>query len=37
MDRGGWQAKVHGVAESDRTELLTLSLFMPVKVDKLPL
>ena len=35
MDRGAWQAKVH--AESDRTELLTLSLFMPVKVDKLPL
>ena len=37
MDRGAWQAKVHGVAESDKTELLTLSLFMPVKVDKLPL
>ena len=26
MDIGGWQATVHGVAESDMTEQLTLSL-----------
>ena len=26
-NRGAWQAIVHGVAESDMTELLTLSLF----------
>ena len=25
MDRGGWQATVHRVAESDRTERLSLS------------
>ena len=27
MDRGDWQATVHGVTESDGTERLTLSLF----------
>ena len=26
MDRGAWQATIHGVTESDMTEQLTLSL-----------
>ena len=28
MDRGAWRATVHGVAESDMTEQLTLSLMV---------
>ena len=26
MDRGAWEAESHGIAESDKTEQLTLSL-----------
>ena len=29
MHRGAWWATVHGIAELDRTERLTLSLFFP--------
>ena len=28
MDRGAWQATVHGVSESDTTEQLTLSVIL---------
>ena len=28
MDRGAWQATVHGIIESDMTKPLTLSFFM---------
>ena len=31
MDRGAWRATVHGVAESDTTEWLTLSLSFPLE------
>ena len=39
MDRGAWQATVHGIAESDRTEWLSLHFIMsPTQSDKgLPL
>ena len=30
MDKGAYQAAVHGVTESDMTERLTLSLFQDV-------
>ena len=29
MDRGAWQAAIHGITELDMTEQLTLSLFFP--------
>ena len=35
MDRGTWQATVYGVAESDTTELLTLSLFINLAFSKI--
>ena len=35
MDRGDWQAIVHEVAESDKTQQLTLSLSRYVKMAKL--
>ena len=30
MDRGTWQATVHGVAESDTAEQLSLSIFKAI-------
>ena len=32
MGRGAWWATVHGVAESDRSEQLTLSLFILIRL-----
>ena len=32
MDRGAWQATVHGVVKSDTAEWLTLSLPLQVKI-----
>ena len=34
MDRGAWRATAHGLAELDRTERLTLSLFTSTKLVK---
>ena len=31
MDRGTWWATIHGVTETERTELITLSLFTSFK------
>ena len=35
MDRGAWWAIVHGVAESDMTEQLTLTFFHPAQLSGL--
>ena len=35
MDRGAWQATVHGVAESNMTEQLSLKCLEPKKVKRL--
>ena len=34
MDRGAWRAIVQGIAESDTTEQLTLSLLMEILKKK---
>ena len=34
LNRGDYQATVHGVAESDTTELLTFSLFSNLRAGK---
>ena len=36
MDRGAWQATVHGVTESDMTEQLTLSSFLTGRAQTTP-
>ena len=36
VDRGAWWTTFHGVAESDRTEQLTLSLSTPTSTPLLP-
>ena len=36
MDRGAWQATVHGLAVSDTTEQLTLSLSRATKFNSTP-